>query len=53
MVPGWLEKASERIQRAYTAAGKPENFMVHRFKGGHVWNGETAVPLLAKVLKAP
>ena len=53
MVPGWLEKASERIQRAYTAAVKAENFAVHRFDGGHVWNGETAVPLLAKVLKAP
>lgn len=51
MVPGWLEKASERIQRAYAAAGKPENFSVHRFDGGHVWNGETAIPLLAKVLK--
>lgn len=53
MVPGWLEKASERIQRAYTAAGEPGNFEVHRFDGGHVWNGETAIPLLAKVLKDP
>ena len=48
MVPGWLEKASDRIQRAYTAAEKPGNFQVHRFDGGHVWNGETAIPLLAK-----
>jgi dienelactone hydrolase len=53
MVPGWLEKASERIQRAYTAAGTPANFEVHRFKGGHAWNGETAIPLLARVLKGP
>jgi dienelactone hydrolase len=50
-VAGWLEKASERIQRAYTAAGAPDNFQVHRFDGGHVWNGETAIPLLAKILK--
>jgi len=53
MVPGWLEKAAERIQRAYAAAGKPENFALHRFDGGHVWNGETALPLLAKMLKDP
>lgn len=52
MVPGWLEKASGRIARAYAAAGKPENFSVHRFDGGHQWSGETAVPLLAKILKA-
>lgn len=51
MVAGWLEKASERMQRAYAAAGKPENFSVHRFNGGHVWNGETAIPLLARELK--
>jgi dienelactone hydrolase len=53
MVPGWLEKAAARIQLAYAAAGKPENLEIHRFDGGHVWNGETAMPLLAKVLKAP
>jgi len=51
MVPGWLEKASERIRQAYVAAGKPENFEVHRFDGGHVWNGERAIPLLARQLK--
>ena len=50
-VAGWAEKAEERIQRAYTAAGKPENFQVHHFDGGHEWNGETAIPLLAKILK--
>lgn len=53
MVAGWLEKASDRIQRAYAAAGKPENFAVHRFDGGHAWSGETAIPLLARVLKEP
>jgi hypothetical protein len=51
MVPGWLEKASARIQRAYAVAGRPENFEVHRFDGGHVWHGETAIPLLARLLK--
>lgn len=51
MVPGWLEKASARIQHAYAAAGKPENFQLHRFDGGHVWNGATAIPLLANVLR--
>ncbi|MBI4622742.1 MAG: dienelactone hydrolase family protein [Verrucomicrobia bacterium] len=53
MVPGWLEKAAGRLQAAYAAAGQPENFQVHRFEGGHVWNGETAIPLLARVLKEP
>jgi len=53
MVSGWLEKASARMERAYVAAGKAENFQVHRFDGGHVWNGQTAIPLLAKVLKEP
>lgn len=50
-VPGWLEKASDRIGRAYAAAGAAENFQVYRFDGGHVWNGKTAIPLLAKILK--
>ena len=53
MVAGWLEKAVERMQRAYAAAGKPGNFSVHRFDGGHMWNGETALPLLAEELKGP
>ena len=47
----WVENAAARLQRAYAAAGKPENFQVHQFDGGHVWNGETAVPLLARILK--
>jgi hypothetical protein len=46
----WLEIATERMTRAYKAAGAPEQFSVHRFDGGHVWNGETALPLLEKVL---
>ena len=47
----WLEIATERMARAYKAAGALEQFHVHRFDGGHVWNGETAIPLLEKVLK--
>ena len=39
------------MQRAYSAAGVPDHFQIHFFDGGHVWNGETAIPLLAKVLK--
>jgi dienelactone hydrolase len=52
-VPGWRDKAAERLQRAYAAAGKPENLEIHHFEGGHEWNGETAIPLLAKILKQP
>jgi dienelactone hydrolase len=47
----WVEKAAARLQRAYAASGKPENIQVHHFDGGHVWNGETALPLLARILK--
>jgi dienelactone hydrolase len=47
----WLEIASGRIARAYEAAGQSGNFTVHRFNGGHVWNGEAALPLLDRVLK--
>jgi len=52
MVAGWLEKATDRMQRAYKAAGKPDCFSVHRFDGGHAWHGETAIPLLATYLKS-
>lgn len=48
----WLPVAQERIARAYQASGQPANFTLHRFDGGHVWNGEAALPLLEKVLKA-
>jgi len=50
-VARWVENATERLQRAYAAAGKPASIQVHHFDGGHVWNGETALPLLAKTLK--
>jgi hypothetical protein len=52
-VPGGLEKAAEHIRHACAAAGPPDNFQGLRFDGGRVWNGETAVPLLAKTLKEP
>lgn len=52
-VPGWRDRAAERLQRAYAAAGKPENLDIHHFEGGHEWNGETAIPLLARILKQP
>lgn len=51
IVAGWHEKATLRMQRAYAAAGKPEHLSVHRFDGGHVWNGTQALPLLARELK--
>ena len=47
----WVENAAARLQRAYAAAGTAENFQVHHFDGGHMWNGETALPLLARILK--
>jgi hypothetical protein len=53
IVPGWAEKAADRMQRAYDAAGAHDSFQVWRFEGGHVWSGVTALPLLAKALKAP
>jgi dienelactone hydrolase len=49
--PAWADKAAERIERAYAAAGQSENLQVCRFDGGRVWNEELALPLLAKVLK--
>ncbi|EDY18919.1 hypothetical protein CfE428DRAFT_3577 [Chthoniobacter flavus Ellin428] len=49
--PAWAEKAAERLQRAYNAAGMPANLQIHHHDGGHVWVGDTAVPLLAKLLK--
>jgi len=52
VVKGWDEKAIERLQRAYAAAGKPENLEFHRFEGGHEWSGATARTMLAKHLKS-
>ena len=52
VVKGWDEKAIERLQRAYAAAGKPENLEFHRFGGGHEWSGATTRTMLAKHLKS-
>jgi hypothetical protein len=49
--PGWDEKMIARLQRAYAAAGVPEQLQFHRFEGGHEWSGQTAVPMLAAQLK--
>jgi len=50
--PAWAEKAAERLQRAYTAAGKPENRQIYHHDGGHVWVEDAAVPFPAKLLKS-
>ncbi len=42
----------ERLERAYAAAGKPAALSFHSFKGAHVWDGTTAVPLLARELQS-
>lgn len=52
IVADWATKAIERLQRAYTAAGQPAHLEIHRFEGGHEWNGTTARPMLSEVLKA-
>ena len=49
--PDWAEKAKVRLNKAYAAAGKPGNVSFHHFDGEHRWDGVTAVPLLAKILK--
>jgi hypothetical protein len=51
--PAWTDDAAERLLRAYRASGHPENLQFGYFGGGHVWNGELALPVLAKVLKSP
>jgi len=49
----YKEVARQRLMRAYAAAGQPEALSFHTFDGGHAWDGTTAVPLLARVLKTP
>lgn len=49
--PDWAEAAKVRLKRAYRAAGKPDALAFHDFEGGHRWDGVTAIPLLARVLK--
>ncbi len=50
IVPGWREKAITRLERAYAASGQPDNLLIHRFEGGHRWDGVTALPMLKRVL---
>lgn len=52
IVPGWSQKALERIRRAYQAYGAKDRLIVDRFDGGHRWNGKVAVPLMDKLLKS-
>jgi dienelactone hydrolase len=46
----WAEDALARIRRAYKALDAEDRVQVDRFEGGHVWHGEGAYPLLARVL---
>lgn len=50
VIKGWDEKMKVRIQRAYTASEKAKSVAFHHFEGGHRWDGETAVPMLKKML---
>lgn len=43
----WAERGLTRVRRAYAAAGAPENLTVHRFEGGHVFDGSVASTMLA------
>jgi len=49
--PDWADVAKARLRRAYLAAEKPDQLEFHHFEGPHRWDGATAVPLLARVLK--
>ncbi|MGH7945924.1 MAG: hypothetical protein ACREF9_13075, partial [Opitutaceae bacterium] len=49
--PVWADSAKVRLGKAYAAAGKSADLQFHHFEGGHRWDGKTAVPLLARVLK--
>jgi dienelactone hydrolase len=51
MSPVWVDKALERIGRAYTALDATDRLMVDRFDGGHRWNGVRAVEVLESVLR--
>lgn len=47
----WAEEALARQGKAYDAYGAKDKLQVHRFDGGHRWEGEKAFPLLEGVLK--
>jgi dienelactone hydrolase len=42
----WAEKALARMRPAYRALGAERAVQLHRFDGGHEWNGDVAYPLL-------
>jgi dienelactone hydrolase len=46
----WAESALSRIRLAYRAYDAEGQLKVHRFEGGHQWNGKRAYPLLERVL---
>jgi len=46
----WAERGLARIQRAYAAAGAPEQLVVDRFEGGHEFNGGIAREILQRSL---
>jgi dienelactone hydrolase len=48
MAPKWVDKALERLRRAYKALGAEEKLHLDRFDGGHEWSGRVAFPLLEK-----
>jgi dienelactone hydrolase len=44
----WAERGLARIRRAYAAAGALDNLIVHRFQGGHVFDGTVAREVLRR-----
>jgi dienelactone hydrolase len=46
----WAARALDRMRRAYSALGGPDQLMVDRFDGGHEWNGRVGLRVLKKVL---
>lgn len=44
----WAERAVARIRRAYNASEAPDNFTLHRFEGGHVFDGTVGREMLRR-----
>jgi len=44
----WAERGLARIRKAYEAAGALDRLFIHRFAGGHVFDGSLASPVLAR-----
>ncbi|MBI3972520.1 MAG: dienelactone hydrolase family protein [Chloroflexi bacterium] len=44
----WAERALARIHRAYAASEAPENFVLHTFDDGHVFDGSVGREMLAR-----